>query len=159
LLLTLAWANANRRGPASAGHPPGRRFRLPRRPLWAVLIDILYLQVHWAFYRGALAVLREDLYAGVFLGLGLVYLEWGLNPYWRRGWRDSSLATARWLRAALALVAALIYLFTRNLWLCLVAHAVLGLLFWGFGREPRRAVQLQPSEALARLDVDSGGTG
>ena len=134
LLLALAWASANRRD-SGTGLPSEPRFRFPSRPWWAIPIDVLYLEVHWAFYRGALAVLLGDLNAGVFLGLGLVYLEWALNPSWRRGWRTGPQAAVQWLRAALALVAALIYLFTRNLWLCLGVHAVLELVFWGFGRE------------------------
>jgi hypothetical protein len=145
LLLALAWALANRQGRAGMDAP---RFRFPRRPWWIIPIDTLYLQVHWAFYRAALAVLLEDLYKGVFLGLGLVYLEWSLNPYWRRGWRAGTQAAAQWLQAALALVTALIFLYTRNAWLCLGVHAVLVLLFWGFGREPAVIIQQETVEAL-----------
>ena len=93
LLLALAWANANRRDPG-AGRPTEPRYRFPARPWWALLIDVLLLEVHWAFYRGALAVLLADRYKGVFLGLGLVYLEWALNPAWRHGWRAGPQASA-----------------------------------------------------------------
>jgi hypothetical protein len=98
-------------------------------------IDALYLQVHWAFYRGALAVELGDVYTGVFLGLGLIYLEWALNPFWQQGWRDKNLAAGQWLRAALALVAAILFLFTRNLWVCLGVHGALELTFHSLGRE------------------------
>jgi hypothetical protein len=154
LLLGLAWANANRSRSTGAG-PSRRPFPFPARPWWAILIDVLYSQVHWAFYWGALAVLLQDLYRGVFLGLGLVYLEWALNPFWRRGWRGDPQAAAQWLGAALALVTALIFLSTRNLWLCLGVHAVLELLFWGFGREPRAASQQETTEALPPLVSNS----
>jgi hypothetical protein len=128
LLLLLAWTSANR----STG---GFQLRFPSRPWWALLIDVLYLEVHWAFYRGALAVALDDVYAGVFAGLGLVYLEWGLNPFWRQGWRSESLAAVRWLRATLALVMALIFLLTRNLWVCLAVHWTIELAFWQMGRQ------------------------
>jgi hypothetical protein len=147
LLLVLAWANANRRGP---GEP---RFRFPRQPWWTIPVDTLYMEVHWAFYRAALAVLLADLYKGVVLGLGLVYLEWALNPAWRHGWRAAPRAAEQWLRAALALVSALVFLLTRNLWLCLGVHVVLALLFWSFGREPQADVD----SAIVRPQEDEGG--
>ena len=131
LILLLAWISANRGG--------AFRLRFPPRPWWAVVVDVLYLEVHWAFYRGGLAVAFDDVYAGVFLGLGLVYLEWGLSPFWRWGWRSRSLAAMRWLRAALALGMALVYLLTRNLWVCLVVHACVELAFWQLGRRKSRA--------------------
>lgn len=139
LLLFLAWANANRGPSMGSGPLSEHRLRFPPRPWWAILVDVLYLEIHWAFYRGALAVLLGDRYAGVFLGLALVYLEWGLNPFWRHGWRIGSRAAAQWLRAALALVVALIFLLTRNLWVCLGVHLVLELAFWGLGQERAEA--------------------
>jgi len=128
LILLLAWLHANR--PAGAG-----RLRFPPRPWWALLLDGLYLQVHWAFYRGALAVVLDDPHTAAFLGLGLITLEWGLNPFWREGWRAPLGAGRRWLRAALALVTAVIFLLTRNLWVCLGVHWLLELLFARLGRD------------------------
>jgi len=127
LVLLLAWRSASR-GTVRLGFPP--------RPWWALLIDGFYLQVHWAFYRAGLAVALGDLYTGVFAGLGLVTLEWALDPCWRQGWREQSQAAERWLRAALALVAALLFLLTRNLWVCLGVHWALELAFWRIGRSP-----------------------
>jgi hypothetical protein len=114
---------------AAVGAPPvvargGARLDLPPLPWWRWLLDVLYHQVHWAFYRTALAALLGDLYAGVFAGLGLVYLEWGMDPFWRQGWKLPEEAGERWLRLALALIAALIFLLTRNLWVCLAVHAL-----------------------------------
>lgn len=124
LFLLLAWRTANR----DAG---GVWLAFSRRPWWMLLVDVLYLEVHWAFYRSAMAVAlgqgSSSLYAGVFLGLGLVYLEWSLNPFWRQGWRRDSQAGARWLRSALALIVALLFLFSRNLWVCLGVHLLLEL--------------------------------
>jgi hypothetical protein len=120
LFLMLSWVNANRK--ASAW-----RFAFYPEPWWRVLVDVLYLQVHWAFYRGALTLVMGDLYAGTFLGLALVYLEWSLNPYWRRGWREESLVAVRWMRAALALSIAVLFFLSRNLWICLLIHGALEL--------------------------------
>ncbi len=116
LLVTgLSWASANRRSSSTY------LLFTPTRG-WMILVNVLYLQVHWAFYRGALMVVQDDAYAGAFLGLGLVYLEWGLNPFWRQGWRLASRAAEQWLRASLVLVSALLFLLSRNLWVCLAVH-------------------------------------
>ena len=109
--------------------------RFPYRPWWAISLNIVYLQIHWAFYRGALIVLRGDVYSATFLGLGLVYTEWAMNPFWRQGWRAPRRAGVQWLQAALALSTAVIYLLTRNLWACLAVHIFVELAFWGIGRE------------------------
>jgi hypothetical protein len=135
LVLILAWAGAQR----VAGNV---RLRFPPRPWWAILVEVLYLEVHWAFYRGALAVALGDLYAAVFLGLGLVYAEWALNPFWRQGWRMEYQAAGRWLRAALALVIAMLFFLTRNLWVCLGVHWLLELAFWQLGRERAQTVAM-----------------
>ena len=128
LILSVAWLRA-RYGPDNI------RPHLPRRPAWMVGVNVLYLEAHWAFYRAALGSVLDDVYAGVFLGLGLIYLEWGLNPFWRRGWRRQAQAPERWVRAALALVIAMVFLLTRNLWICLAVHGLLELPFWYLGRE------------------------
>ncbi|MGD9047167.1 MAG: hypothetical protein PVF77_03885 [Anaerolineae bacterium] len=136
LILALALVVANRR----AG---GTWLHFPSRPWWLILMDGLCLGVHWAFYRSALAVALEDVYAGVFLGLGLIYLEWSLNPFWRHGWRKESQAATIWLWAALALVVALLFFLTRNLWICLAVFWLLEFALRHLGRE--RAPSAQPS--------------
>jgi hypothetical protein len=135
LVLILAWAGA-RRLTGSA------QLSFPSRPWWAILVQVLYLEAHWAFYRGALSVALDDLYAAVFWGLGVVYVEWALDPFWRQGWRQGSQAPERWLRAALALVIALLFFLTRNLWVCLGIHWLFEFIFWRLGRERTRAIAL-----------------
>lgn len=146
VILYLAWANANRKNNDSQSSC-APRLRFAPRPWWTLLVEVIYQEVHWAFYRGALAVTLVDFYAGVFWGLGLVYLEWAANPTWRRGWRLEGEAAGRWLRAALALVSASIFFLTRNLWVCLGIHAMLELALWRLGRE-RVAVPDGPSQAV-----------
>ena len=46
-----------------------------------------------------------------------------------------------WLRAALALGMALVFLLTRNLWVCLAVHTLIELGFWQLGRR-RSALRL-----------------
>jgi hypothetical protein len=128
LLLLLAWMSANRAR-------PGARLRFPPRPWWLITIDVLYLEVHWAFYRAALTVELDDVYIGVFLGLALVFLEWALNPFWRSGWRAENQPARQWLHVAMALVMAILFLFTRNLWVCLGVHLALEPAFWALGSE------------------------
>ena len=141
LLLVVAWRTTIR---GAGGFP----LAFSHQPWWSLLIDGLYCSVHWAFYRGAVAVLRNDLYAGVFVGLGLVYLEWSLSPFWRKGWRTPPRAAEQWLRAALALVAALIFLLTRNVWICLVVHLGLEFVFWTLGRTRIQRNEPQDSQVL-----------
>lgn len=107
----------------------------PRRPWWEIVIDTVYLEVHWAFYRAALTVLLGDLYWGVFAGLGLVYVEWGVNPFWRWGWHQTSRAAGQWLRAALAWLIAVLFLLTQNLWICLAIHWLLEMAFYSHNRQ------------------------
>ncbi|MFN2186964.1 MAG: hypothetical protein ACK2UU_23535 [Anaerolineae bacterium] len=128
VLLSLAWASANRRN-------DGISLLFAPSPWWVVLVDVLYLQVHWAFYRGALTAILDDAYAGVFLGLGLVFLESSLNPFWRQGWQLAPRSAERWLRASVALITALVFLLTRNLWVCLAVHLLLEFSLRQVGRE------------------------
>ena len=143
LILVLAWLNANRRG-------DDLRLRFAPRPWWQVAIDVLYLEVQWAFYRGALTVTLANVYTGVFLGAALIYLQWSLNPFWQRGWRLESRAAAPWLRAALALVMTVLFFLTRNLWICLTLHWLLELSLRRLGRARDRqelATALPPQTA------------
>lgn len=100
-----------------------------------ILLEVIYLEAHWAFYRsGPLAVLRD--YWGVFAGLGVVFIEWAMNPKLRRSLGTERQGEIVW-SGSLALVIAIIFLFTRNLWLCALIHlgldmgllAILGALY------------------------------
>jgi len=141
VLLGLAWASANRRdGRTWVAFSPSR--------WWAVLVSVLYLEVHWAFYRGALAIMLDDVYAGAFLSLGLVFLEWTLDPFWRHDWQMESGGAERWLRAALALVITTLFLLTRNLWVCLAVHAAIEFSMRQLGRERNRHPVIPPTRTM-----------
>ncbi len=156
LVLVLAWVNANQRR-------DGLPLSFPSRPWWLILVDVFYLEVHWAFLRGGLVVALDKglasarvvahtdpavqaLYAGVFCGLGLIYLEWSLSPFWRQGWQLESQAAVRWLHAAQALVIALLFLITRNLWICLGIHCLLEFSLRQLGRQRVQKVGKQALE-------------
>jgi hypothetical protein len=134
LFLSVAWINARQ---AAGVH----RISFSSEPWWAVVAGVLYLEIHWAFYRSALVTSLNSLHSGVFLGLGLVYLEWGLDPFWRQGWQPDSQPAARWLQATLALIVALLFLLTRNLWLCISFHLLVELIF----RRLARSQAIAPS--------------
>lgn len=128
--VAVVWLNANRKAsPARLG--------FSAIPAWTLFIDGLYFQVHWAFYRGALAVLFDDLYVGVFWGLALVYLELLSSPFWRRCWRTPACAGDAWLLTVQALVSALLFLLTHNLWVCVAVHLALSLTAWALARSRR----------------------
>lgn len=100
-----------------------------------ILLETIYLEAHWAFYRsGPLAVLGD--YWGVFAGLGIVYLEWATSPTLRRNLGTERQGEILW-SGSLALVVAILFLFTHNLWLCALIHlgletgllAILGALY------------------------------
>ena len=137
VLMWLAYSKASRLAPDA---PQEAALSFARRPAWAVLVGGLYLEVHWAFYRGGLAVALGEVYAGVFWGLAAVLLEWALNPFWRGGWQSPAQAGRVWLNTGLALTSALLFLLTRNLWICLAVHWLLALAFWALARHQRGPV-------------------
>jgi hypothetical protein len=146
VLLWLAWITASRMW---SREQRGRKLSFGPRPWWAVLVNGLYLEIHWAFYRGGLAVTLDDLYAGVLVGFAAVCLEWLLNPFWRAGWQKPSQAGQVWLEAGLALTSALLFLLTRNLWVCLAIHWLLALAFSLFARQ--RVLPLAGHSSLSGL--------
>ena len=121
LLLALIWwwyARAVAALPLSAR---GRR-GVDSMNGWILLREAIYLETHWAFYRSAAILLLDNHYAGAFVGFLLVTLEWSINPAWRTDlslpWRSANIL----MRWSLAFVTAIIFLFTRNLWLLVPIH-------------------------------------
>ena len=91
---------------------------------WGLLREAIYLQTHWAFYRSVAILLLDDYYIGAFLGFLLITLEWAINPAWREDlnspWRSAN-PLMRW---SMAFSTAIIFLFTRNLWVIVPIHWV-----------------------------------
>lgn len=73
---------------------------------WARLWpDIVLHQSHWAFYR-ALPVAYVAGFAGPFLGVILVLIEWGMDPLWWRALTRPRLLPPVALRLALVVISA-----------------------------------------------------
>jgi hypothetical protein len=125
--LVTGWGLANR---------GGGRLGLPARGGGILLLHGLAREVHWSFYRAALALTVAtivasspdglwplgNVYVGTWAALALVVVEWSLNPAWREAWRDPARAGLAWLGLGLALLSTLTFLLTRNLWICIVVH-------------------------------------
>jgi hypothetical protein len=108
---------------ARAGQPLG----IDDRSAGAVIVDAIYAEIHWTFYRAAPLILLADVYAAVIFGVLLVGVEW-IVVLIRNGVSPSPAERQQWLRrgALLALSAAL-FMLTQNVWLAMLAHSVLEL--------------------------------
>ncbi len=101
------------------------------------IIELLYQQAHWSFYRSGPILWVGDLYLGSFLGLGLAYIEGLTNPNVRAGVREVTRADAPLWTGSLAVITTVIFIYTQNLWYCLAVHLVLDLGLRGLVGFPR----------------------
>jgi hypothetical protein len=120
--------------------------RLPGNA-WQRLLDALYDQVHWAFYRSGPLLWLDDVYWGVFAGLALILLQAALNPAHHWALQDPETAAPPLLRLSIAWTSALLFLATRNLWLTLAMHLALAALL-----SVQRQDQPQPALEHERQD-------
>jgi hypothetical protein len=111
-------ASRSRRKPMLIPEPSGL-------PWWEHLAEIAAIDVHWAFYWAGMAVVLGDGYIGLWAGLGLLYLESALDPFWRQDLGSPVRSSRRWQRAALALGLAMVFLQIGNLWICIAIHWLL----------------------------------
>ena len=108
-----------------------RLFLAERRALrtswgWVLLIvEAVGLQASWAFVRGG-AISVAGLYPGVFLGLALVAGVWLLRPGHLAALANPDCRAQALLTGELALISGLVFLYSENLWLCILMH-ILGL--------------------------------
>ena len=109
---------------------PGAPYSFQRRVLavpwgWGLIVlEVLYLEMHWAFYRGA-TIRAMGEYYGVFGGLVLVLAEWGLNPLFRHNLSTATRDGETMTTAVTAFSMVVIYYLTANLWLCIVVHLII----------------------------------
>lgn len=123
MLLALGWW-AYRRALSAAGEESGVAGANSSR--WILLREAAYHEVHWAFYRSALiselGQRSGDEYWGVWAGLACVALEAILNPAWRSRMGNPETTPGQLVRGALAIISAVLFLKTQNLWLALALH-------------------------------------
>jgi len=92
---------------------------------WAfVLREAIFLESWWALCRSPMLLLAGP-YFGVYLGLGLVFTATLLNACTRYKLGTPGLREEVVLTGSLAVVTATLYVFTYNLWLCIVLHFLL----------------------------------
>jgi hypothetical protein len=96
------------------------------------VVEVVFMQAHWAFYRAACivllrSVLQDDLamYWGSSVGLGLVFLEAWADPRVRRRIAQVGEAEPPLWNAGQAVINAVGFVLTRNVWLLAVLHLVL----------------------------------
>jgi hypothetical protein len=127
IILCWGWRHCLRTMAEIRHWPQGRPFLAESRTLltpwgWGlILLEVLYLEIHWAFYRGATVRLLGDYY-GVFLSFLLILAEWWLNPELRKGLGMTHRSGEIMTTVAIALSITTIYYFTSNLWLCIAIH-------------------------------------
>lgn len=126
LLLALAWwhyARTTQRSYPQEGNPFSARISDILQP-WGwppLLLEVICLETHWAFYRSGPALLLDH-YSGVFLGLLIALGERYSDPNIRHSLSSPGQAEGILMEGGMALVMAIVYLFTRNLWLCMFIH-------------------------------------
>jgi hypothetical protein len=127
ILLTWGWRHYVQSMVEIGQDPQARPFLAEVRTLltpwgWGlILLEVLYLEVHWAFYRGATIRLLGDYY-GLFLSFLLILAEWWLNPEIRKNLGMAHRGGETTTTAATALSITIIYWFTSNFWLCMAVH-------------------------------------
>ena len=125
IILLIAWWTYLRGGSKRRSVDRG----WTREPLAIVCVTSLAetaaLQLHWAFYRASAATLPwvSDSYWAAWLGVLLILLQWGLNPWVWRSLRNADGAEDSVRRGALLIVSTALFLMCGNLWLCWLVHA------------------------------------
>jgi hypothetical protein len=92
---------------------------------WAFLLrEVVYLETWWALCRSPMLVLAGP-YWGVYWGLATVFVAALLNARVRHQLRTPGDREGVILTGSLAMVTATLYVFTHNLWLCMMLHLML----------------------------------
>jgi hypothetical protein len=114
---------------AWASRQLARRQRLlaaDSRSAGALVVDAVYAEAHWAFYRSAPLILLSDVYTAALFGAFLVLVEWAVVVI-RNGLGQTE-ARQTWLRRALWLaLSTTLFILTSNFWVILGSHLVLEL--------------------------------
>ncbi len=121
------------RGPMRAHMPdvlPAEERRAQASEPWGVafvLLDSLSLQAHWLLYRAGATLALNDPNLGALAGIALVALEWAADMrLWLRA-RTPGQADDLLMQAGLLVLSTVVFVFTRNFWFSLAAHALVWL--------------------------------
>lgn len=103
----------------------------------------LWLDVtHWAFYRAAAWFIVDDIYVGTILGLGLILFE---DIACSRIGKFSEIQQQNHaLKAGLAVIVSITFIFVQNIWLIIALHFVLAVGSRGLYRYYQKNVRIQP---------------
>ncbi len=125
------------------------------RSVGAVLVEALYAEIHWAFYRTAPLILLENAYVAALIGLVLVGVEWSVELI-RNGVSRAPEDRQRWLRRILLLaLSATLFVLTRNLWLLIGLHLVTELIWKAWlGRLGHHPIETAATRIDPRPDPD-----
>jgi hypothetical protein len=102
-----------------------------------VLREAVFLEVWWALCRSPMLVLAGP-YWGVYWGLAAGFVAALLNARIRYELRTPGYREGVILTGSLAMATATLYLFARNLWLCIALHVVLRVAVLGLVHIARR---------------------
>lgn len=96
------------------------------------MVELIYMQAHWAFYRAAAIVfltdvIREEVYWGAVVGFGLVMLEAFTNPRVRTQLTQLGQADGVVWNFGMAILNTLAFIVTRNFYLLALIHFLLEL--------------------------------
>jgi hypothetical protein len=125
LFLAFAWRSQARLAHQLCRPASAHGVSAPPSAHWVdALLQAIYLESHWAFYRsGPILWLGGDYYSGSCLGFLLVSAEWLLNPEIRASLRrGNGGSTAVVLDWSLAVCMTAGFFFSRSLWLVAVLH-------------------------------------
>lgn len=94
------------------------------------MVELVYMQFHWAFYRGAAislltGILPDAGYWGTAIGLGMIFAEAMTNPRVREHLGRLGQADAVVWNSGQAVINALGYLVTRNFYLLVLIQFIL----------------------------------
>lgn len=89
------------------------------------VLEAIYQEIHWAFYRSGPVLWLGDYYWGSFIGLVLNLIEGWTNPTVRANIRDITRADAPLWAGSLAIISVLIFYYTQNTWYCIIVHLAL----------------------------------
>ncbi|TAH49637.1 MAG: hypothetical protein EYC68_17140 [Chloroflexota bacterium] len=146
LLLMVVWL-PYLRATADVYATPATQFSFPRR-----LVELIYMQAHWAFYRAAAIVfltssIPDAYYWGAVVGLGLTAIEALASPRIRERLTRIGEADGIVWNAGQAVINALGFVVTRNLYLLILIHFLLELSVPHLRAQARERTLTSPTRA------------